>query len=608
MEGLMEESESPVSQSVCRLIKLLVIIPVLGVALAAYLASVPRDPARPSIEARSTVPCADSSEEFPGGANHCAAISSGIDAASAPPDTGRLATQQQSRTAYGEPNQAEAPSWRELLLQEPETTIAELCAARPDDSDIRCRSWTWNGVGTNSAAAAEGNVASPWERTIAGRVIGTDGIGIGYMTVLASTLSHPADGDQTNSNAMPVRYRTKTDSTGFYSFHALPEGDYALRASGYGNYRSPRITVHTGVRYADIVLKETIPFAVQGRVISSEGYPLGGVTVLPVVTGVPSVVTNDDGYFHLSVALKSGVRAIELRFQNPGYHEEYASVGRGGLTAVNGTDVEIVMRPVRYWTAVSGTVNDAAGKAIIGQSVQLRPIRDRRRYATLTDDQGQFFFDAVEAPVEYQLRVSGGTDNADYSQRLLVTRDEADFHIVVEPYEFGEITGRLVDLDGSPIPDLQLALRNTASSTPNALIRSGADGSFALRKAPAGELVMASRSTPSILVRGVHLEPGEHLHVPLVLDWGEHEIRGLVLDRHGNPAAASRIVLKWFHHTGGISSRSTRRTAADAQGNFLFSQLGPGPHLLEVNAPGYPALTLDYDATRQGYDLTVRLN
>jgi len=119
---------------------------------------------------------------------------------------------------------------------------------------------------------------------------------------------------------------------------------------------------------------------------------------------------------------------------------------------------------------------------------------------------------------------------------------------------------------------------------------------------------VASRSTPSILVQGVQLKSGDKLHLPLVLDWGTHEIRGVVVDAHGNPVPASRIVLQWSHQSEGITTSATRRTASDMQGHFVFSHLGPGPHSLRVNAPGFPTVNIEHDLNRQGYDLTVRLN
>jgi hypothetical protein len=120
--------------------------------------------------------------------------------------------------------------------------------------------------------------------------------------------------------------------------------------------------------------------------------------------------------------------------------------------------------------------------------------------------------------------------------------------------------------------------------------------------------VDASQSNPSILVQGLHLKSGDKLHLPLVLDWGDHEIRGIVVDGHGNPVPASRIVLQWAHQVDGITTRATRRTTADTQGHFAFNNLGPGPHSLQIDAPGFPTVDIDHDLSRQGYGVTVRLN
>ena len=79
-------------------------------------------------------------------------------------------------------------------------------------------------------------------------------------------------------------------------------------------------------------------------------------------------------------------------------------------------------------------------------------------------------------------------------------------------------------------------------------------------------------------------------------------------DASGNPVPASRIVLQWSHEAGGVTTSSTRRTAADTQGHFAFSNLGPGPHSLRVDAPGFGRVDLDHDLSRQGYAVTVKLN
>ena len=221
---------------------------------------------------------------------------------------------------------------------------------------------------------------------------------------------------------------------------------------------------------------------------------------------------------------------------------------------------------------------------------------------------GNTHFPSSKSPADYHLIVFGGADHKDYQQPVHMTVDTAELDVVVESYEFGEVTGQLVNLNGEPVPDFDLVLRNTGSRRPNVLVSTDTHGNFEIPAAPAGELVVASQSTPSILVQGLHLRPGDKLHLPLVLDWGAHEIRGIVVDMNNNPVPASRIILQWSHQAGGITTRATRRTAADTQGHFAFSNLGPGPHSLQINAPGFRAVDIDHDLSRQGYDLTVRLN
>jgi hypothetical protein len=270
--------------------------------------------------------------------------------------------------------------------------------------------------------------------------------------------------------------------------------------------------------------------------------------------------------------------------------------------------MQVVMNPVESWTALDGAVYSESGEPLAGRTVELRPRAAQQKYTATTDANGNYSFPVIESPAEYRLTVFGGTDHQDYQQDLKMKADTAELNVFLEPYEFGEITGQVVNQNGAPVTDFGLVLRNIGSQKPNVVVRTDDSGNFTIPAMPAGDLIMASQSAPSILVQGLHLEPGDKMNLPLVLDWGEHEIRGSVVDTHGNPVPASRIVLQWSYQSDGITTRATRRTAADTQGHFAFSNLGPGPHSLQVAAPGFPTVDIDHDLRRQGYDLTVRLN
>ena len=485
----------------------------------------------------------------------------------------------------------------------PAYTLAELCVTGLDAKAFYCQTGSYGHTFNATESGAAPGLASGY--TISGHVLTSEGIGLNGVRIIASPERLK---DQRIPDSGTLRFWTVTDSLGAYSLDGLPDGEYTVRSSTQGPYRSTRISARAGVTYADLVLYPDAATVTEGQVLSAAGEPLEGVTVLPNVLGQPSVLTDDDGRFRLEVTLKPTINSFTLRFQRPGYQEQSGKVQFQHPVPPNGAVVNVVMHPVESWTELKGTVYSDSGDTLAGRTVELRPQSAHRTYSATTDRHGKYTFPIVESPADYRLIVFGGAEHKDHQQSVHMTVETDELDVVVESYEFGEVTGQLVNANGVPVPDFDLVLRNTGSRQPNVLVSTDMLGNFEIPAAPAGELVVASQSTPSILVQGLHLRPGDKLHVPLVLDWGAHEIRGIVIDTHDNPVPASRIVLQWAHQAGGVTTRATRRTAADTQGHFAFSNLGPGPHSLRIDAPGFRTVDIDHDLSRQGYDLTVRLN
>ena len=481
-------------------------------------------------------------------------------------------------------------------------TMAELCRTGLDGKQFRCQTGSYDEMFDASESVATSD--SVPEETISGHVLTNEGAGLGGVRIVASP-------ERLDGPAIPVsgklRFWTETDSRGAYTLNGLPAGEYTVRSGAHGVYQSTRISVRSGIDYADLVVTRNSVADIEGQVLGSAGEPLEGVTVLPMLLGQPSVLTGYDGRFRLSVTLKPSIDSFALRFQRPGFREQTSTVAlpRG---VSDSAAVRVVMHQVESWTSVSGTVRGDSGEPLAGRKVELRPRSARQTYTTLTDSRGEFTVPVVAAPADYGLIVFGGAEHKDYQRSVHVTPDMDELNIVAEAYEFGEVSGRLINSNGVPVPNFELVLRNTGSRMPNAVVSTDQFGNFDIPTAPAGELVMASQSTPSILVQGLQLRPGDKLHVPLVLDWGEHQIRGVVVDAYDNPVPASRIILQWTHEAGGISTSATRRAAANTQGHFSFSDLGPGPHSLQIRAPGFRTTNVKHDLSRQGYDLTVRLN
>jgi len=487
----------------------------------------------------------------------------------------------------------------------PGYTMAELCLAGLDDQPYRCQTGSYDGKFSVSEPGGVTERGSSAGTAISGRVLTTEGVGLRGVTIVAAP-ERLAASQETVSGTL--RFWTVTDALGAYKLDGIPDGEYSIRSQSNDRYPSARISARSGVDYADLVVAANVATVAEGRVLDSAGGPLEGVTVLPVLQGQASVLTGKDGRFRLPVRTKPAVEAIALRFQLPGFHEQTGKFSVPRDDASSGATMKVVMHPVEAWTSVKGRVSGDDGEPLAGLTVELRPQSAPRSYKSVTDRKGHYAFPVVEAQADYRLIVFGGAGHKDYQQSLHVTADMGDLDIVAESYEFGEVTGQLVNLSGEPVPEFGLLLRNTASQTASTLVSTDQHGNFAVTAAPAGRLVLASQSTPAMLVEGLELKPGEKLHLPLVLDWGQHEIRGVVVNARGLPVPASRILLQWSHQSDGITVKTTRRTAADAQGHFAFSHLGPGTHSLQVDAAGFPRLVVDHDVTRQGYDLMVKLN
>jgi len=482
-------------------------------------------------------------------------------------------------------------------------TMTELCAVEVADQAFRC-SEANNDPFIESSAAGSTLTANS-RQSISGHVLNGEGTGLAGVSVVASPKRMFAG---SSSDTGTLRFWTATDALGAYTLDGLPDGEYLLRNAAHEEYPSTHITVRTGVDYANLVVLKNMVTVAEGQVLSSEGWPLERVSVLPILTGQASVLTGSDGRFQLPLKLKSSLAKYSLRFQMPGYHEQIVAVYPRHQDASNDVSIDVLMQPVAAWTSVTGNVRSESGEPLAGRTVQFKRMSTRQAYETTTNTDGHFSFDAVEAPADYRVLVFGAPGHMEHQQTVHVATDSDDLNIVAQRLEYGTLSGVLVNPAGMPVPDFELVLRSSGSHVKDTLVRTDKRGHFEIKAAPAGDLVVASRSNPSVLVQGLQLSVGEKRHPQLVLDWGEHRIQGVVLDANGNPVPASRVVLRWSHKGEGIVTNAIRRTASDIQGQFAFSNLGPGPHSLHVSAPGFSGVDINHDLTQQGYDLTVKLN
>jgi hypothetical protein len=138
-----------------------------------------------------------------------------------------------------------------------------------------------------------------------------------------------------------------------------------------------------------------------------------------------------------------------------------------------------------------------------------------------------------------------------------------------------------------------LATANAAG--PRSLsVTSDGQGRFLVADLPEGRVALQTRAAPAISVSGIELSATTpDADVTVVVDVGAHRFEGRLITSDGEPAAGAHVSLEWTASMRGVTSRSTRQTTTDAAGNFAFTQLGGGMHVVNAALAGAGSVRLE---------------
>jgi len=444
---------------------------------------------------------------------------------------------------------------------------------------------------------------------ISGRVLTRAGTPVSGI-VLTATVGHLFDREK-GKFVLSAGYQRRTTSgyDGAYAFQQLADGEYHIRTTATGQYAEARMSVRAGVDFADLVLTAHRDLRVHGVVSTAAGEPLQGTQVRPLVHKGKAVTTNKGGEYAFAVKVMETVQNLVIRASKNGYIDNKISLEAAALDAGNDVALDIVMQPdPTALVAVSGTVRSAEGGPVADQRIRLSSGKARQSYRATSDEDGKFVITGVELSDDYMLSINAADAYEDYFQRnLKITEEGLTLSIELKVKDIGTLTGQMVDLYGNPISNFSLVLQTKKTSYYNARVVGDSVGVFMVENAPAGELRFRTKSNPYHRIEGILLAAGDEHDVQIVLDAGYDEIRGRVEDDRFNPVAVPNISLTWAHVQDGVRSTSRRNTAADEQGNFRFTQSGPGAHTLSINAPGFKSVRFNHDVAEQGSDVVVQL-
>ena len=415
----------------------------------------------------------------------------------------------------------------------------------------------------------------------------------------ASSVSEDESGD----GSMQM---TLSREDGSFAIGGLAEGEYEVQTAATRLYASLKLTFQAGAISADLILVEG--FAVDGTVKNEDGEPLARVWVGLREQRNRFAYTDDAGRYRLRLDFAGQPPGSTVRFFLAGYEEQLLGLPVPEPEGVRELRLDAELRPVENAPSVVGVVRTERGDPIARASVVLGSLELGTHYQAVSDPQGYFAIPDVVVGSGYQLRVLPDGSFLDYSRRpIRVPDDGLSFEIVLEALATGRLTGRMIDVDGHPVPGFRLWLFNNGASRSGLPLSSDERGYFELAEAPAGSLTFATRGAPQHTVSGVSLPAGGEREVSLILDWGALVMAGEVLGDRGDPVGGALVSLSWSDTNGAIRSTSSRTMRTDPSGLFRFTRLGPGEHVLEVRAAAYRVVQERHDVGQYAGEVEVRL-
>jgi hypothetical protein len=458
------------------------------------------------------------------------------------------------------------------------------------------------------------DIADP-TRAISGRILDRSGNPLPGAAVTATAKrlfgnSRENPEDSAAGDPAPVyQYNSVSREDGSYAFTDLADGDYLVKAT-YGSYPPAQITVRTGVSDVNLVLSAPHLRYVQGTIQNTSGQPIAGVKVLPNLPAAKMIASDANGIYKTELPLSEQATpdSVFVRFRHADYRDQVIRITKGDWNSLNQARFDITMEPVNDVAAIAGTVRSTSGIPVSGETVALQSPGLRNRYTAVTDSSGTFLIQSVDLADDYSIAIRPRGIYKDYTYTPISIRsDLMNLDIALEPLDTAVLDGQMIDAQGRPIPGFRLQLRGAHAAAHVIEVTGDAQGHFRITNAPRDNLLFETWSFPQFQITNIK-PPDKYDLLPLVLDWGDHEIRGQVQNSQGKAVSASQVQLTWAHTYNGIRSVATRKTITDSAGNFRFSQVGSGQHMLSIDSPGFESSRVSYDTGIGGSDeIVIRL-
>ena len=450
--------------------------------------------------------------------------------------------------------------------------------------------------------------AEPEELVIGGLVQDEEGRPQPNIEVLAERIGDADGAPVVVESALEGVQSIFSDFLGAFLFRDLEDGEYRVSLAKVEGIAPAETRVRVGTLNANLVLVVLRDVRVYGTVSSTDGKPIKDVRVV-ADPKARSAHTGSGGEYELDVQWRGTDAMYTILFQHEGFRQQRIRISPTDLDEPAGDfQLDVVMEPLKRLTSVAGTLTDTKGNPVGGETLHLLTSHLRTWYRAQSDPRGNFRFEDIEPGKDHILRIRPASRYKNKDINPLVVPDGGlRLDIVLEPIDGGELFGWMIDQDGNPIPGFTLTLRSSMATAQSVSVVGDQQGYFSVEGFPVGGAIFRTNSYPVLLVQGIRVSAEPEEPVTVVLDIGRQLLQGRVIDRFGEPVAAASITLGWAFSHDGLRSSSTRQTASDQNGNFVFTDLGPDLHAMEVSAAGFSTAVRTVDVGPDTNEIVVEL-
>ena len=234
---------------------------------------------------------------------------------------------------------------------------------------------------------------------------------------------------------------------------------------------------------------------------------------------------------------------------------------------------------------LSGWVGTEFGEYIAGETVLLYSPSQKARYSIVTNISGEFEFVDIKPGWDYILKVSPQGMFKRYTKSQIKLRsDQEEHNIILESIPRGILIGRIVDPYDRPVSNIGLSVTTVEKDSWTTKVITDANGTFSVTEFPIGRFKVAIKGQQTLRAAGLKFDPDTGVPVILTIDLGPYNLVGRIYDESGQTFDGADVFLNWALHENGVRIRSIRKISVDDSGEFRFTGLGPGNHMLVVTA------------------------